>query len=600
MADQPPTRIFISYSRVDSDFVDRLEADLRSRGFDTWVDRRRLEGGQDWASEIEHAIDRSDLMLVALSPEAEASPWVKLEYERALSDAKPLIPLIYRECHIPDGLASTQAESLIGLPYNQSILKTLDRLTRLLDPSLALPTDLGELYRRALATERSDPEQASRLLQRIVDRDAAYAGGESARDLARINEKLLPARVERLRREAQEAHQSGEYGREAGALEAWVALAPKDAWAQEYLPIAQTNRHYLDLYAAIQHLIEVGDTAEAQNKLTRLWQDAPYFRDPAGLAPRLGLPVPPTYEEAKERAAAEGDSGRQKLEADHAKQQTREVAMKGRGRRQDDATRTYEQELRAEDTRWAESSRNAAVAFNSGDPNTSLAGLPDAKIGAQIVPAFKEVQRLDSEAKQTNEALLRAKRRFDHLRAKPVRRVIRYLASGLAASGIMTVYLLLYLNSYVPIGKQDVFFGAHRDLFDAVNTLLGTVITRAGVATACLLFLAWPLLVLWTAIQIRSATRHSQEISDGTRRAQQALQQQRAQSLTVWLREQGELHDQKMAQIGAKREQSFSEAENTFNNTVVVGEDVYQRRLAEIEAEYQRELADIAQRYSPE
>ena len=33
MAD--PTRIFISYSRADSDFVDRLDADLRARGFDT-------------------------------------------------------------------------------------------------------------------------------------------------------------------------------------------------------------------------------------------------------------------------------------------------------------------------------------------------------------------------------------------------------------------------------------------------------------------------------------------------------------------------------------------------------------------------------------
>jgi TIR domain-containing protein len=47
---------FISYSREDAEFVDRLEADLRARGFDVWVDRRRLEGGRDWEQEITHAM----------------------------------------------------------------------------------------------------------------------------------------------------------------------------------------------------------------------------------------------------------------------------------------------------------------------------------------------------------------------------------------------------------------------------------------------------------------------------------------------------------------------------------------------------------------
>jgi hypothetical protein len=38
--------VFLSYSRGDSQFVDRLEAELCVRGLDVWVDRRRLEGGQ--------------------------------------------------------------------------------------------------------------------------------------------------------------------------------------------------------------------------------------------------------------------------------------------------------------------------------------------------------------------------------------------------------------------------------------------------------------------------------------------------------------------------------------------------------------------------
>ncbi len=69
MADAPVS-VFISYSRKDSAFVDRLEADLRAYGFDTWVDRQHLEGGADWARVIEQRILDHEAFIVALSPDA--------------------------------------------------------------------------------------------------------------------------------------------------------------------------------------------------------------------------------------------------------------------------------------------------------------------------------------------------------------------------------------------------------------------------------------------------------------------------------------------------------------------------------------------------
>ena len=91
-----PLSIFISYSRTDSDFVDRLEADLKARNFYTWVDRLKLEGGQDCRSEIQKAIDHCQIMLVVLSPEAMASKYVRQEYDYADSEDKPIIPLNWR------------------------------------------------------------------------------------------------------------------------------------------------------------------------------------------------------------------------------------------------------------------------------------------------------------------------------------------------------------------------------------------------------------------------------------------------------------------------------------------------------------------------
>lgn len=103
-----PTSIFISYSRTDSSFVDRLEADLKARNFRTWVDRSKLEGGQNWLDMIQRAIDGCQVLLIVLSPEAVISDFVKMEYRWAQSQHKRVIPLQYRSCRVPMDLNGVQ------------------------------------------------------------------------------------------------------------------------------------------------------------------------------------------------------------------------------------------------------------------------------------------------------------------------------------------------------------------------------------------------------------------------------------------------------------------------------------------------------------
>src|SRR5689334_20238890 len=91
-----PLSIFISYSRTDSKFVDRLEEDLKQHGFSTWVDRRKIEGGQNWTDELQKALDRCQVCLVIISQEAVDSKWVKMEYRYALSKGKTVIPVNHR------------------------------------------------------------------------------------------------------------------------------------------------------------------------------------------------------------------------------------------------------------------------------------------------------------------------------------------------------------------------------------------------------------------------------------------------------------------------------------------------------------------------
>lgn len=92
---QPSIHLMISYSRNDSAFVDRLEADLKAQGYSTWVDRRKLEPGQRWDAEIRQAITQCDILLVVLSPDALASRFVRQEYLEALKRRKQVIPVRY-------------------------------------------------------------------------------------------------------------------------------------------------------------------------------------------------------------------------------------------------------------------------------------------------------------------------------------------------------------------------------------------------------------------------------------------------------------------------------------------------------------------------
>ena len=61
-------KVFISYARKDgAALAQRLQADLGATGFDAWLDTQRLAGGTTWTSEIEHAIDTSDVLLALLT-----------------------------------------------------------------------------------------------------------------------------------------------------------------------------------------------------------------------------------------------------------------------------------------------------------------------------------------------------------------------------------------------------------------------------------------------------------------------------------------------------------------------------------------------------
>jgi hypothetical protein len=70
---QPKAKIFISYSRKDMAFADRLEATLKARGFEVLIDRQEIYAFEDWWRRIEALIGRADTVVFVLSPDAVKS-----------------------------------------------------------------------------------------------------------------------------------------------------------------------------------------------------------------------------------------------------------------------------------------------------------------------------------------------------------------------------------------------------------------------------------------------------------------------------------------------------------------------------------------------
>ena len=101
MIETRPLRIFISYSRRDSQFVDRLGRALRSCGHETWIDRENLRDGQDWQDGVRCAIGACDVVLVVVTPDSLDSPHVRMEYQYGHRLSKVTLPLALRSCAVP-------------------------------------------------------------------------------------------------------------------------------------------------------------------------------------------------------------------------------------------------------------------------------------------------------------------------------------------------------------------------------------------------------------------------------------------------------------------------------------------------------------------
>ncbi len=91
--------VCLSHSHADKKWADILRAGLVADGFEVWNPVDDITPGLNWHLETGKALERSDAMIVLLSPDSVASPYVHSEIDYALSTSKfrgRLIPVLLK------------------------------------------------------------------------------------------------------------------------------------------------------------------------------------------------------------------------------------------------------------------------------------------------------------------------------------------------------------------------------------------------------------------------------------------------------------------------------------------------------------------------
>jgi len=104
--------VFISHSSKDKPIADAVCAALEARGIRCWVAPRDIVPGKDWGESVVAAIKGAKVMVLVFSTNANNSPQIKREVERAANQQIPIIPL-----RIEEVLPTASLEYFLSTPH---------------------------------------------------------------------------------------------------------------------------------------------------------------------------------------------------------------------------------------------------------------------------------------------------------------------------------------------------------------------------------------------------------------------------------------------------------------------------------------------------
>ena len=108
--------IFVSYSSNDRPFAVGLTKELQKLGANVWIDQLGIGLGENWDSAIEEALEKSETLMLIVSPTSVESQNVQDEVSIAINTEKKFVPILIKECHLPMRWQRRQYADLIKNP----------------------------------------------------------------------------------------------------------------------------------------------------------------------------------------------------------------------------------------------------------------------------------------------------------------------------------------------------------------------------------------------------------------------------------------------------------------------------------------------------
>jgi len=167
--------VFISYSRNDQAFVDKLSIDLLNHNVKVWRDEYKLSAGDSLTARIGKGIDQASVLCVVLSDSALASKWVRQEVEAGLLREREksgftIVPLLVQHVPVPEALKDYMWIDFTQ-HYEEAIGKLLALLERKIDDGGNGGLVVGEDYFNFWGTEQGYTEGRYDLLIEVVSFD---------------------------------------------------------------------------------------------------------------------------------------------------------------------------------------------------------------------------------------------------------------------------------------------------------------------------------------------------------------------------------------------------------------------------------------------
>ena len=143
--------IFLSYSRADTDIMQRVYKSLADADISVWIDRSGIPiGTPSWKTAIEEGIDNADCLVVLFSPTAKKSRWVKAELEYAENQGKPIFPVLVagdEASSLPFGFATTQLVDVRD-SYDEPIGMLIQHLQEMLMIGVGEDSPVSDTFER--------------------------------------------------------------------------------------------------------------------------------------------------------------------------------------------------------------------------------------------------------------------------------------------------------------------------------------------------------------------------------------------------------------------------------------------------------------------